>query len=149
SLAVLVVLAITLGAAAWGLIGIQKQNLHDQAVERADLVLSFGEASRSYARETLSPAVEKQTKVMIFEARSATFVTRGIFEALREKMPEYSFREASTNPLRPSNRADAEEEKLIRQFQENPGLKELKGLRVQDGREQFYVARPIVVKKVC
>src|SRR5262249_17863414 len=34
-------------------------------------------------------------------------------------------------------------------FQTEPGLEEVSGYRVKDGHEQFYIARPIVVKKVC
>jgi twitching motility protein PilJ len=149
SLLILILLVLTLGAVAWRLMDQQRQVVHKEVEKRAKTVLSFGEASRDYARNTLSPAVRKQAKGLIFEADSATFVARGTFEELKKRLPEYTFREASLNPLNNANRADAEEERLIHQLQQNPELKEVSGFRVKDGKAQFYIARPIVVKKVC
>jgi twitching motility protein PilJ len=149
SLLILALLVVTLGAGAWRLMDHQRQAIQDELEQRAKTVVSFGEASRDYARNVLSPAVRKQTKGLIFEADSATFVARGTFQEFNKRLPEYSFREASLNPLNNKNRADAEEEKIIRRLQKNPNLKEITGFRVKDGREQFFVARPIVVKQVC
>jgi methyl-accepting chemotaxis protein len=149
SLFILALLVVTLGAGAWRLMEHQRQVVQDEVEQRAKTVVSFGEASRDYARNTLSPAVRKQAKGLIFEADSATFVARGTFQEFNKRLPEYSFREASLNPLNNANRADADEERIIRQLQNNPDLKEVTGFRVKDGKEQFYIARPIVVKKVC
>jgi methyl-accepting chemotaxis protein len=149
TLIILSVLALTMGAGALVLIKQQRQALDKEARTRAQTVLSFGEAARDYARNTLSPAVSKHTKDLVFEANSATFVARGTFEELRKRQPEYSFREASLNPLNEVHRADAEEQKIIARFQNEPGLEEVSGYRVKDGHEQFYIARPIPVKKVC
>jgi signal transduction histidine kinase/CheY-like chemotaxis protein len=126
----------------------QKQN-HNELIERSQTILSFGQASREYAREILSPAVKAHTNEMIFEANSATFVARGTFEAFRKRMPGYSFREASLNPLNPVNRAGADDEEIIRRFQIEPGLTEIAGFRQQDGQELFFISRPIVVEKSC
>jgi protein-histidine pros-kinase len=149
AVAVGLLLAATLGGTAWMIIQHQQEVITRQAHRRAQMVLSFGEACRAYARNKLSPAVSRVTKQMVFEANFATFVARGTFAELRHLLPGYSFREASLNPLNPKNRADAEEEKLIRQFQTQPGLKELSGFRRQGDDDEFFVARPIVVQKVC
>ena len=138
-----------LAAAAWFLLRNEDQAVRSEVVERARTVLSFGEACREYARETLSPAVRRHTDGLIFEADSATFVARGTFEAFRKRMPGYSFREASLNPLNEANRATPDEEQLIRRFQENLDLKELTGFARTPEGEQFYVARPIAVTAVC
>jgi signal transduction histidine kinase/DNA-binding response OmpR family regulator len=150
--AVSLILVLILAGTAVIIIRHQQNLIHDQAQQRAEMVLSFGEACRDYARNTLSPAVrEVSPDRKVFEADSATFVARGTFDELRkrEAMKDYSFREASLNPLNPANRADDEEEKLIREFQQDRKKEQLSGFRTRDGREEFYVARPIVVKHVC
>jgi hypothetical protein len=148
--AVLVLLfAATVVAASWLLARQQETAVQAGVVERARAVLSFGEACRGYARETLSPVVRQHTDRLIFEANSATFVARGTFEALRKRMPEYPFREASLNPLNPANQADAEEETLIRRFQADPSLPEVTGFLGKGENEKFYVARPVAVKATC
>jgi signal transduction histidine kinase/CheY-like chemotaxis protein len=139
----------TLGVTAGMLIDHQRRAMLQDVENRAETVLSFGESCREYARNVLSPAVRKHTKVLIFEADSSTFVARGTFEIFRERMPQYSFREASLNPLNLENQADAQEAQLIQRFQENPEIQEQKGYWQKDGHEVFYVARPIVVRHVC
>jgi signal transduction histidine kinase/CheY-like chemotaxis protein len=148
--AVSLLLVAILGGTAWMIVRHQQDVIHEQALKRAEVVLSFGEACRAYARNTLAPAVRRGGATdIVFEAESATFVARGTFDELQERAPGYSFREASLNPLNPQNRADEEEEKLIQRFRAEPETNQLTGFRTRDGREEFYVARPIAVTNVC
>jgi PAS domain S-box-containing protein len=151
--AVLALLAACLGLTAWVVIRHQTRSLQHEALTRSQTVLSFGQASRDYTRNTLSPAVRKAVKGhdvgLIFEADSATFVARGTFDALRKRAPGYTFREASLNPLNPANRADDYERGLIEQFRAPEAPDELSGFRGQGDDEQFYVARPIPVRAAC
>jgi signal transduction histidine kinase/DNA-binding response OmpR family regulator len=144
-----ILLLVTLGGSAVLIAQRQQKNLEEAALLRARMVLSFGEACREYARDTLSPAVRQHTDQLILEANSATFVARGTFEALRKRIPEYSFREASLNPLNLANLANEHERQLIERFRNEPELSEISGFRDQNGHEQFFVARPLVTKTVC
>jgi signal transduction histidine kinase/DNA-binding response OmpR family regulator len=151
--AVLLLLLVSLGCLAALVIRYQTHALNQQALERSQTLLSLGEASREYARQTLSPAVRKAVKNhgvgLIFEADSATFVARGTFDAFRKRHPGYSFREAALNPLNEANRADEQEREVIEQFRAHPSLREQTGFRDAHGREVFYVARPIRVEQNC
>ena len=142
-------LSIILAAITGVFLHKERSTLDAAALRRARTVISFGEACRQYAREVLSPAVERHTSAFIPEARSATLVARGIFQYLKEKMPEFSFRETSLNPLNLANLADEEETALIARFQSQPALLEVTGHRVRAGREEYYIARPVIVKAVC
>src|SRR4051812_37025533 len=118
--AVMAVFALACAATAWLLIRQEERAVQEEARERAQNVLTFGEACRSYARDTLSPAVherllaesKKANRAFIPESDSATFVARGTFDIFRRQMPAYSFREAALNPLNLDNRADPFEEEL-------------------------------------
>jgi signal transduction histidine kinase len=153
SAAVLFLLAISLGLAAWLIIRHQSRSLQQEALARSQTILSFGEAARDYARNTLSPAVRKAVQPhngpLIFEADSATFVARGTFEAFRNRQPGYTFREAALNPLNLVNQADAEESALVERFRKDRSLKEIADFRQLEGRELFFVARPIIVQRSC
>jgi signal transduction histidine kinase/CheY-like chemotaxis protein len=166
-LVVLVLLGLTVGGGAWLMFRNQEEinRLQQQALEqreeamknemkrRAATVASFGEACRDYTQKVLAPEIDKYLPdVMIFEAKSRTFVARGTFEQFRRKkgMSEYSFREASLNPLNVAkNLADAEEKKLIQRFAADRACKEMSGYYKKNGHELFYVARPIPVKQGC
>ncbi|MBI5849670.1 MAG: response regulator [Planctomycetes bacterium] len=146
---VVALLLLTLGGTGWLFARGQRIALEEQIVERARIVLSFGEACREYAHDTLSPAVREHTSDFVFEAGSATIVTRGTFDALRKRLPDYTFREASLNPLNLDNLADEDERRLIVRFQTEPDLEEVTGILEKDGRERFFVARPVEVKARC
>jgi signal transduction histidine kinase/CheY-like chemotaxis protein len=147
--AIILLLGSVLGGTAWMLTEHQQQAAEAELLHRAQRVLSFGQASREYVATKLRPALSGHTDAFVLEAHSATFVTREIFEMLRQDMPDYSFREAALNPLNPVNRADPDEEALIRRFQTQPQLKELSGFHTKDGEQQFFLARPIVVTADC
>src|SRR5215469_6579157 len=105
--------------------------LEQEARTRAAVVASFGEACRDYTQQILSPAVEKHLGgKLVFEAQSRTFVARGTFEQFRQRggMKDFSFREASLNPLNPANnQAAGEEVDLIKRFAADRSLKEQSG----------------------
>ena len=151
--AVLVVLAVTLGGTAAVLIHHQDRAIKDEVHGRAQTLLHFGESCRQYTRETLSPAVRAAMRPhnggLVFEADSATFVVRGTFAVLHERLPEYALREAALNPLNNDNRADDQDSELIQRFRDDPALPEISGYRQRDGHQQFYVARPIKVETAC
>jgi signal transduction histidine kinase/CheY-like chemotaxis protein len=152
ALAVLGVLATTLGASAWLLIRHQHEAMQAEVHHRAETLLSFAQACREYTSDTLQPAVRKHADKLnttVFEAETPSLVTRGIFDNLRRRLPEYTFREATLNPLNEKNRADAAEAELIRKFQEDRTLTEWSDFYSHDGREHFYVARPIVATIDC
>jgi PAS domain S-box-containing protein len=148
--AVLLLLAIVLGGTAALLIRQQRQAAQDALLQRTQAVLSFGESCQEYTRDTLAPALRQVHQgPLVFEAESATFVARGTFRAFNKRMPGYTFREASLNPLNEENRARGVEFDLIERFRADPSLTELSGYDAGTGQELFYVARPIAVRAVC
>jgi len=62
---------------------------------------------------------------------------------LLESQPDYKYKQASGNPLAQENKADYYEEWLLGQFQQNPKLKELTGLRTDAAQPLYYIARPV------
>jgi PAS domain S-box-containing protein len=147
--AVALLCLITLGSSVVLLIRSGEDAVRNEALERARMVSSFDGACRQYARDTLSPAVHKQTKQLIVEVDSTTFVARGAFEAFRQEMPEYSFREVARNPLNLDNKANPDEEALLERFERARDLAEATGFRGETEEEQFFVARPLLVTRHC
>ncbi|OAI54587.1 hypothetical protein AYO44_03330 [Planctomycetaceae bacterium SCGC AG-212-F19] len=150
---ILALLLLTIGISASVMISHQREAVEKEVLQRAQTVAAFGEACRDYTQKVLSPAVEKHLGkgTMVFEAQSRTFVARGTMEQFRarEGMKDYSFREASLNPLNEKNLAAPFEAKLIDRFKAEPDLKEQTGFQTLEGQEYFFVARPILVEKSC
>jgi methyl-accepting chemotaxis protein len=51
------------------------------------------------------------------------------------------------NPLAQENKADYYEEWILSQFNQNPALKELKGLRMDTKEPLYYIARPVLADR--
>ncbi|MGV6814649.1 MAG: Tll0287-like domain-containing protein, partial [Phycisphaerales bacterium] len=139
----------SVGGVAMVLNHMQTQAYEKQAHLRAELVLQFAKASRTYTKKTLRPAVEQITDEMVFEAMSSTFVSNRIVSNFREKMPEYAYRQATINPLNLKNKADDYEADLVAQFDADRNLDSLSGYRTIDDKEYYYTATPIVVETKC
>lgn len=148
-LAVLSCIIIVMLGAAWNLNNLQAQVLETEARNRSEMVLNFTHANRNYVKKQLRPVVEKITDKMIFEAMSSTFATRNVIEIFNEQMPEYIYKQATTNPLNPLDKTNTFEQELIDRFKANHRLEELTGYTKVDNEERFYLARPIKVEASC
>lgn len=81
-----------------------------------------------------------------FHAQSVpAFAATEIFNYLREKYPEYTYKEATLNPTNPRDRSSDWESDIINQFRNNTDQKEFTGNReTPNGAARFY-ARPIKI----
>ncbi len=128
---------------------LERKAFEQEAYHRVKVLTQMGKAIRAYCKNTLRPAVQAHTDQFILEAMSSTYVTQGVFREFNRTMPLYHYRQAVLNPLNPANRADEEEQKWIEMFQKNPDLEMLSGHRELQGRQVFFVARPIIVERRC
>ena len=116
---------------------------------RTEIVAAFGEATQTYVNEALRPATQQTTDDFILEAMSAPYVTRHLFQAFNQSIPDYIYRQPTLNPLNPVNLADPFEADIIQRLKIAPTLSEISGYRRTNKSEQFYVAKPIVVQPTC
>jgi methyl-accepting chemotaxis protein len=149
SAAILSCLIIIMTLGGWHLNNLQNQLLEKEAQNRSEIVINFANASRNYVKKTLLPAVSQVTDRMIFEAMSSTFFTRNIFKNFNEKMPEYIYKQTSSNPLNSNNKANQFELSLIEAFEKNRQLEKLSGFTKIKGAENYYLALPAPVEKSC
>ncbi|TAE59034.1 MAG: DUF3365 domain-containing protein [Nostocales cyanobacterium] len=143
TIALIISLTIVISIGFLNLYRIQERVFEEEAINRSELVLNFGEASRNYVINELTPAVEKHTNTMIFEAKSNAFATRKIFEIFNEEIPEYIYRQPALNPLNHNNKADKLETEIIKYFQNNPGTNTTQGYKTSNNQQIFYLAKPI------
>lgn len=152
----------------------QEAEFFDRLNRDMELVQSFVESTRAYARDVLRPSVAKATSQFVPEAQSSTIVARGIFEQFSTSEPGYRFRfkEASDNPLNVENRADAFEADLLRRLRADRTLGQVSTLTVEplapdapgeatttraaasrsgagNAREWFVTAKPVVAEASC
>ncbi|WP_242034094.1 c-type heme family protein [Richelia sinica] len=149
TLAVIICLVLVMGLGVCKLNKLQLKAFEQEARNRSELVLNFGQASRNYVINKLAPAVEEHTTAMIFEAKSNAFATRSIFEFFNEKIPGYIYKQPAASPLNLQNQADDFETEIIARFKANPAIKELTGYKQDTNQEFFYVAQSITMEPSC
>ena len=128
---------------------LQSRALEEEMDNRARELASFGQACQKYAVCELRPVVRDQMYKMVTDEVFGWWVTRDIFQYFNKEMPGYTYRQATPDSFYDEDRADNLECQVVAKFNKNPQLSEIKGHRTFDGREQCYVARPVVAEKKC
>lgn len=122
-----------------------------EAQRKGKIVFTFIESSRTFFKDEQRPLVMKiADKDRFFPNLMSGFaVTRGIWDQFSKELPDYSFKQATIDPLYPPNKADKNELEIIAEFSKNQELKIKEGILERNGENYFYFARPIKVGKGC
>lgn len=121
-----------------------------QVSEKARLLLTTMESSRSFTSKVIKPALYKALPDrFIAEAMSSSFGARNIFERIRKSYPQYYFKHAAPYPRNLMNQADEFEMSVIQKFSSDPGLKEWQGYRTKGDQKEYSIMKPIVAEKRC
>lgn len=126
-------------------------NAFEEAKRKGNIVFTFIESSRTFFREKQRTQVMKIVDKDRFypNLMSGFAVTRGIWDEFAKELPDYTFKQATIDPLYPPNKANRDELALIMEFNHNPDLKTKEGVLDKDGEKYFYFARPVKVGKKC
>ena len=139
-------------ALAFGSYKFNEQNALKEAKIKGEIVYNYMTSSRDYFRMHQLPVIYAAVgrEEFIPEIMSSFAVIRGVFEQFRESTTDYIFKQATKNPLVPSNKADAEELKLIAEFHKDQSVNEKEGRMIKNGTEYYYFAQPIrVTDETC
>lgn len=133
---------------AYGSYKFNEHNALKEAKIKGKIVYNFMDSARDFFLLHQLPFIYANVgrDEFIPEIMSSFKVVRGLFEQYYERNKDYIFKQATKNPLVPSNKADEEELRLIAAFNSNTDLEEKEGRIVKDGREYYYFAQPIRVK---
>ena len=142
----LIVFLIALFAGGGGFYLLLENAAMNDAEQEARLMLSAAMAIRGYTTMHILPDVSKLHDAVFHEETVPAFAAQTVFRSVSAGDNAYMYREAALNPTSVSDRAGPFEVDLIRQFRNNSGLKEVRGIFDQSGERLFYLARPIQIK---
>ncbi|SDZ81638.1 HAMP domain-containing protein [Desulfuromusa kysingii] len=143
-----------LGLLAIAVIGITSYKLSvnnalAEAKTKSNIILNYAMATKNYMAQVQKPLVQELIEKDRFypELMSGFVAARGTFDIFKQASPDYVFKQATIDPLNPSNRADADEIEFIKNFDQNRSLKSSEGRITKNGTEVFYFAQPIRTDK--
>ncbi len=121
-----------------------------EAERKVEIIANYQEATRKNflknQRPTIAPLIEEDR---FYPAVMSGFaISRMIHEIFEKSQPGFAVKDACLNPLRLSNKADKDEEKIIDTFK-TTGVKIQSGMIDKDGKTFYFRAKPVPVKKPC
>ncbi len=146
NLVLIVVFSIGLAITALLSWNILQTNAKKEVTERAGLMMESALAVRGYTVSEIRPLLRLQMKKVFVSQSVPAYAATQTFNKLREKHPEYAYKEATLNPSNPRNRAVAWEADIVQDFRNNPDHKELIGVRKTPTGDSLYLARPMQIK---
>jgi HAMP domain-containing protein len=102
-------------------------------------------AVRGYTSKQVKPQLELQLMRAFLPQSVPAYAATEMFNTLREKHPEYSYKEATLNPTNPRDRAVEWEADIIQQFRNDSTRVEMRGTRDTPTGRALYLAKPIKV----
>jgi protein-histidine pros-kinase len=146
NLVFILVFLLGLGAAATVSDQLLQKNARDEIVLNARLVMESALAARAYTSTQVGPLLQTQMKYTFLPQSVPAYSANEIFDVVRKKFPEYSYKEAVLNPTNPRNRANDWEADIVHQFRNGSDHPELVGERDTPTGKSFYIARPMQIK---
>jgi HAMP domain-containing protein len=143
------VFVIAAALAAYACWSILETNAQHEVLAEAGLMLDSATAVRAYTANEILPLLAERIKdefppqVIPFYAATQNFLH------LRERHPQFTYKEATLNPTNPRDRAADWEGDIIQRFRNDEHARELIGVRDTPIGKSLYLARPIRTEPEC
>ncbi len=121
-------------------------NAKQEVIRNAGLMMEAALSIRGYTVQQVKPHLEDKLKVTFLPQSVPAYSATEIFNALRKKYPDFSYKEATLNPTNPRDRAVEWEADVVNAFRNTASLGELTGERDTPTGRMLYFARPIQIK---
>jgi protein-histidine pros-kinase len=145
NLVLIAVFALGLALSGYMSNRILEVNAQDEVVRNADLMMGAALAMRDYTSKQVRPQLELQLLRTFLPQSVPAYAATEIFNALRDKHPEYTYKEATLNPTNPRDRAVEWEADLVQQFRNDTSRTEWRGTRDTPTGRALYYAKPLKV----
>jgi len=142
NLVFILVFALGLGATGYVSWRLLERNARAEIAQNARLLMDTAIATRNYTTTQVGPLLQTQMKYTFLPQSIAAYSAHEVFNDVRKKHTEYSYKEATLNPTNPQHRAVDWETDVIAQFRNNKDTSEVIGDRETPTGRSFYVARP-------
>jgi HAMP domain-containing protein len=121
----------------------------EEALNDAGLMLDSALAVRAYTANEIAPLLTEQLKTVFLPQSVPFYAATQNFLQVREKHPQYLYKEATLNPTNPRDRAADWEADIIQRFRNDPTAHEIQGERDTPMGPALYLARPIRAEREC
>jgi protein-histidine pros-kinase len=143
NIVLVIVFCIGLAASYTAADHLLKENAQIEIEGNARIMMESALAVRTYTSKQINPLLQTQMRYQFLPQSVAAYSATEYFNNLRQKFPDYSYKEATLNPTNPRDRAVDWEVDVVNHFRENGDAKELIGERDAATGKTLYLARPL------
>jgi len=138
--------ALLAGFACWTIL---ETNARREVLAEAGLMMESAVAMRAYTASEILPLLEPRMQETFLPQGIPFYAAAQNFLRLRERHPDYSYKEATLNPTNPRDRAADWEADIIERFRNDEHAQEFVGERDTPMGRSLYLARPIRADAEC
>jgi len=128
---------------------ILEENARRDVLTDAGLMMDSAGAVRAYTANEILPLLEQRMQESFPPQSIPFYAATQHFLKLRERHPEYTYKEATLNPTNPRDRAADWEADIIQRFRNDSHAQEVVGERDTPMGRSLYLARPIRTEPEC
>jgi HAMP domain-containing protein len=141
---------VGLGLAGVSAYEILTRNALEDSLQNARIMIESASAIRSYTDRSIKPLLEQQMKVQFLPYSIPSFAAQTNLKIVRQKLPEYAYREPTLNPTNVNDRAVDWETDIINDFRGDPSKWETVVTRDTPVGRFLTLARPLkVASQTC
>jgi HAMP domain-containing protein len=144
--AVFIVAALIAGYACRTIL---EANAQREVFDEAGLMMDSALAIRAYTANEILPLLSARIQEEFPPQSVPFYAATQNFLRLRERHPEYTYKEATLNPMNPRDRAADWEADIIQRFRNDAHAQEAVGERDTPMGKSLYLARPIRNQAEC
>jgi HAMP domain-containing protein len=126
-------------------------NARSEVLREAELMMASATAVRDYTSSDLRPLLERNPlhRTRFLAETVPAFGALSTFNRLRQKYPDYTYREATLNPTNPEHRATDWETDVIGYLRDHPEKDHVSGDRPTPMGPYVYLAVPLAAGPPC
>lgn len=149
SAALLLILVAGIVLSSVTLSNVLRRNAEAEVTDTALLLMETMNSVRNYTSDQVKPELVDRLDTQFLPETVPAYSAREVFENLRKSSTynEFFYKEATLNPTNLRDKADSFEAELVGDFKSDVNKSEINGTRVAQGRNIFYIARPIEITK--
>ena len=123
-----------------------QNNAREEVLHTAGIIMEGAMAARNYTIEEIKPLLTADLRKEFLPQTVPAYAAMRNVHGLRQKYPEYTYKEATLNPTNPASRATEWETGVIEHFRNNNAAEELIGEHQTAAGPMLYIAKPIQIK---
>lgn len=124
---------------------LMESQAREQVLANARILAQTAAAVRTYTSKQIQPILHSRPSPTFQPQTVPSYSAQEVFKTLKERYPNYEYKEVALNPTNTNDKAIDWEAKIVNEFRQDAKLKERVGERDTPEGRSLYLAEPITI----